>query len=144
MYSGAQSTFFVCLCVQSGRTSKQVVRWCVSYSCIWFSVSSVRVGSSELSRGLSMECFMHLVQMLLCIFNPYTVAKIQFPLSPAPPSYLFLRWTSMCSLERSCFSCKSLPRHEIPTNLGFIWEEVWYAVQMAAVKIRYQYQLICD
>lgn len=46
---------FLYVCVQNGRTSKQLLHWCLSYSYVWFSVSSVRVRSSELSRGPSMQ-----------------------------------------------------------------------------------------
>lgn len=81
VFQGSKKQF--CMCVS--KMEEQVSRNCTSAflnSCIWFGVSSVRVRSSELRRGWRMnadQCFMCLMQVLFCVFNPYAVVKIQFP-----------------------------------------------------------------
>lgn len=113
------------VCAQNGRRNKQILRWCVSHSCIWFGVSSVRVMSSELPRSPS-------TQMLFCSSNPYAVVQIQF--------HLYLQCTSFYSEFLSALwkclrliSCKSLPRHKVSTNSDFT-REVWCAVQMLLLR----------
>lgn len=135
----------LCMCVS--KVEEEVSTYCTgAFLTPMFGMSSVWVRSSELSRGLSMQ-----TSVLYISWWCFSALLILHHCENTASSSLYLRATSFYSelpfalcKHLGFISCKSLPRHKIPPNLGFILEEVWCAVEMATVKIWYQYWLICD